>query len=371
VDHLEFVIVDKFDRFQALASDEFDVLSSSTTHTMERHLVEEGQGFDFTVPYLYNGLQFAGVFEFVDCLNNYNETGGDSSCDDLKVCTLDGTTHMDIMSKKFPTVPTISTENIHSSFVTGSCNVIAGEQFQIAESIVRNLGYSGDYDLGLEVLSKEPIALATRSDDVEWSDFVNWILQSLIAAEDANISQETAALIKETAAFGEGSPYSLAFRNAVQAVGSYADLYERNLETILARPAVDLINKGITGQLYALPFGDLDVTPESPEISNTLVLIRNRGFLKCVISTRVIFANLNEETKAWESTYRYPPPIRRPRMCISHFCHNTFLSFCKNRIRCGLLQSAIGGPLQWYYRYGRIRGFVRIRQIYCFGQSRS
>ncbi|KAL3916111.1 MAG: hypothetical protein SGARI_008028, partial [Bacillariaceae sp.] len=89
---IEFTPVTAFDRFQDLSDGKFDVLSRTTTHTMEREVLEpvSGDGFDFTIPYLYNGVQFAGVPEFVACADNATSTG---ACSDTKICAQDGTTH--------------------------------------------------------------------------------------------------------------------------------------------------------------------------------------------------------------------------------------------------------------------------------------
>jgi general L-amino acid transport system substrate-binding protein len=305
IGHLDFVPVSGFDRFTNLLNDEYDVMVRATTHTMERQVLEPTteEGYAFSVPYLYNGLQFGGVPEFVACTDNITISEG--FCDDLKVCVLDGTTHVDIVAEKFPTVQIISavaSEYLYTNFLSGSCNVIAGEQFDIAESILRNRGYTGDYDYGIEIHSKEPLCMVTRADDAEWSDFVNWVLQALLAAEDVGIIQQTADLIAETDAFGEGSEFALAFRYAVRAVGNFAEIYLRTLEAILPRPVADTINKGDTGLIYSFPFGNLDVVGSNPESGSTLAKIQARGFLQCGISKRVIFANFDEATQTWDGT---------------------------------------------------------------------
>jgi ABC-type amino acid transport substrate-binding protein len=307
VGHLDFVTVAAFDRFQQLAAGDYDLLHWGTTHTMERQVVEPttGQSFAFSVPYLYTGLQFAGIPDYVACTDNF--TISETACStDLKICALDGTTHIDIITNKFPNVPIVSvvgSNALYSNFLSGLCNVMASEQFDIVESILRDRGYSGDYEMGAQLHSKEPLCMVTTTEDPEWSDFVNWVLQALLSAEDAGIVQETAALIGETTVFGdEGSPLALAFRNAVQAVGSYSELYQRSLGTLLPRPTINTINTGDTGLLYSFPFGDVDIVGPTPPSWSTLSRIQARGFLKCGISTRVIFANLNETTQTWDGT---------------------------------------------------------------------
>jgi general L-amino acid transport system substrate-binding protein len=318
---LDFVPVAGFDRFQNLVDGEYDVLIRTTTHTMERQVFEPttGQRFAFSVPYLYNGLKFGGLPDYVACTDNF--TISEDICADLKVCVLDGTTHVDIIAEKFPdadVIAAVTSESLYSNFQSGSCNVIAGEQFDIADSILRDRGYTGDYDYGILTHSKEPLCMVTRSDDVEWSDFVNWVLQALLTAEEEGIIQQIADLIEPTDAFGEGSQFALAFRNAVSAVGNYAEIYQRTLESIMPRPTVDKINKGDTGLIYSLPFGNLNAVGSNPASGSTLAIIKARGFLRCGISTRVIFANLDEATGSWDGTYSTLQAIRYADIAVLH-----------------------------------------------------
>jgi ABC-type amino acid transport substrate-binding protein len=180
-------------------------------------------------------------------------------------------------------------------------SVIAGEQFDIAESIVRERGYVGEYAYGTKIHSKEPLAFVTRDDDPEWSDFVNWVLQALLGAEDEAITQRTANIIAPTTVFGETSPFALAFRNAVREVGNYGEIYRRTLEVLLPRPIPDRINEGDSGLIYSYPFGAIDgVVAAGPALGSTLDEIRTRGFLKCGISRRVIFAQFDTASQTWD-----------------------------------------------------------------------
>jgi hypothetical protein len=279
---------------------------------MERQVFEPttGQGFAFSVPYLHNGLKFGGIPEYVACTDNATMSN-DDVCDGLNACVLDGTTHADIIAEKFPDsaiTTALDSESLYSYFLSGRCNVIAGEQFDVAESILRNKGYEGAYSNGLMTHSKEPLCVVTRLDDVEWSDFVNWVLQALLTAEEQGITQRSADLVEPTDVFGEGSRYALAFQNAIRAVGNYGEIYSRTLQSILPRPVVDQINKGNTGLIYSLPFGNLNVIGSDPDPGVVLSNIKSRGFLKCGIlnrvtsGARVIFANQDIATGSWDGT---------------------------------------------------------------------
>lgn len=99
-------------------------------------------------------MQFAGLPANVDCADNATITG---SCSDTKICALDGTTHIDVILKMNPDntiITSVDPEYLYTNFISGFCNVIAGEQFDIAESLLRDRGYSGEYQYGALIHSK-------------------------------------------------------------------------------------------------------------------------------------------------------------------------------------------------------------------------
>ena len=77
--------VSSLTRFTALAGREIDLLMWGDTHTMERDFDEKatGDGFQFTDPFFYDGLGFAGKPLFAKCADNFNWLG---ECNELKVC---------------------------------------------------------------------------------------------------------------------------------------------------------------------------------------------------------------------------------------------------------------------------------------------
>ena len=259
-----------------------------------------GAGFDFSIPYLYNGLQFAGKPPFVHCANNFT-TAGD--CAETKICVLDGTTHQNDISSINSALSIVSTPSsiqLYRNFVDELCNVIAGEQFDIAETIIRAQGYLGDYELGSGIHSKEPLCLVTRDDDQQWSDFVNWIMTALVAAEDVGVSQRTAIALGRTEFFGPD--FRDMFINAVKDVGNYGEVYRRHLEPILPRPEPDRINNGETGLIYSFPFGSVTPIGFGAVRGGTLEKILMRGRLRCGISRRSIFAEFDQITQSWSGT---------------------------------------------------------------------
>ena len=147
---------------------------------------------------------------------------------------------MEMTTELFPAsniVPIPVTQGQWSSInglIDGICNVIQGEQYESPEVVVRYYGYEGPYAAGKNAFTKEPLAILTRDGDEEFADFVDSIVQSLLHAEAQNITMETADTFLQT---GErfGDEYTDMFRNALGAVGNYAEIYDRHLEPLSSR----------------------------------------------------------------------------------------------------------------------------------------
>jgi general L-amino acid transport system substrate-binding protein len=58
-----------------------------------------------------------------------------------------------------------------------------------------------------EIISKEPLGPAVRQGDDQWADVTRWVLNVLIAAEEAGLTQA----------------------RAISAVGNYGEIFERNI----------------------------------------------------------------------------------------------------------------------------------------------
>jgi general L-amino acid transport system substrate-binding protein len=312
---VNFLPVTQASRFPTLLSGAIDILSAGTTFTMERNVFEPSSqvGFDFSIPYLYNGMSFAGDPLFLECaedqdLTTVNDSTG-KNCPALSICVVDSTTHGTVVERLMPNVTIVrrsSFAEMYPAYGNGLCNVLAGEQPQVAESVVRqanaNVG-NFRYLLGTETFSKEPIALVTRNTDPKWSDYCSWILQALIFAEEQGIDALTAEAMPETSVFAAttvfSTGYTRSFIQAVQAVGNYGDVYNRHLGSIVPRQPVNQVNtNGDTGVLYSLPLGNLETVGAAGQ--GLLTEINSRGFLRCGITRRPVFAEFNTDTRRWQ-----------------------------------------------------------------------
>mmetsp|Transcript_27130 Transcript_27130/g.45231 ORF Transcript_27130/g.45231 Transcript_27130/m.45231 type:complete len:851 (-) Transcript_27130:149-2701(-) len=306
--NVEFVPVTTTGRFKSLADGDVDVLASHNTLTMDRDVYEltAETGFTFSAPYLYDGLVFAGQPEFVACANNFNTTG---SCSNLRICVIEGTTHLARVRSIIPGATINQRPNPEDAFKRfeqslknpgSGCNVLAGAQFEVAESVVRRSisPFNQEYEVGAVFHSREPLALVTRDGDPTWSEMVDWVLQAILAAEEENITKDSAASELATTPYF-GSSLSSFFRDAVSAVGNYEEIYERHLEKILPRTAVNTINTGQSGGIFSHPFGSYQTLGPEPTDGSTLKEITDRGHLRCGISRYPGFAEFDPVLKEW------------------------------------------------------------------------
>lgn len=136
---------------------------------------------------------------------------------------------------------------------TGECNVIAGGLVETALSNVRNIGlYYGPYERVRGLFADDPLALVTTQDDHQWSSFVFWVVSAMFYAEEQGISQQTSSRMPEVGLFGP--EYVSMFQDAVGAVGSYHDIYERHVEQIIPRDGLNRLSTiPLEYQHYPIP----------------------------------------------------------------------------------------------------------------------
>ena len=240
-------------------------------------------------------MGFGGITQSVFCADNKIGTG---LCINRVICVDDGTSYVDILQETFhwaTILPLDSVEAVYDAFVAGSCDLVVGDQFSISPRFIKQRAPDASYTTGSNLFSKEPLSLVTRKDEATFLDIVNWILNSLLLAEERNITQANAGGFVAGGVFERHLPNAI--NNAVAAVGNYAEIYQRHLEIIRPRQRANMINDGTTGRIFAQPTGNLEnVGPGAPP---KLIDIQRRGRLKCGIRRRPFFADFDPLAAAW------------------------------------------------------------------------
>lgn len=158
---------------------------------------------------------------------------------------------------------------MEAAYLTNNCAAITADATQLAYERIAFRAKGRDYEILPDVLAKDPLASATRSDDAAWSAIVTWVDTALLEAEESGITAANAKAIRGStsdlaiqrflgATPGLGRPLGLddtwAFRT-IEAVGNYGEIYARDLGPAtpmrLDRGLNRLWNAG--GLLFAAP----------------------------------------------------------------------------------------------------------------------
>ncbi|MEQ8602274.1 MAG: amino acid ABC transporter substrate-binding protein [Marivibrio sp.] len=235
---VDWVEVNYVVRFEALTSDAFDVLMANTTWTATR---DTELGLAFTHPIYYDGQGFLAHRDLG--VTRLDEVGEASVCVSRNTTTirtleeLVRTRHPGLVIKAYD-----SSEGVYSSFFSRECDLLSQDRVALVSQRLNRAADPSDYVLLDDVVSKEPLGPATRTDDEDWFDIVQWTVFALILAEEHGLSSgaldsfatsenpEVRRLLGLDE--GVGALFKLDdgwARRAIEAVGNYGEIYARNL----------------------------------------------------------------------------------------------------------------------------------------------
>jgi general L-amino acid transport system substrate-binding protein len=225
------------ERFEALRTGQIDVLSRNSTWTLEREATmgllfagityHDGQGFlVLRRPQIISALELDGAAVCV-------QSGTTSQANLSDFMRANSMTYKELM---FPTLV-----EAMKALESGQCDVFTADQSALFAERIKLSNPAGAVILP-DVISKEPLGPVTRADDVKWFNIVRWVNYALINAEELGISTATIAEASASQkpavrrfvgaqgdlgqALGLNNAWAL---RAVQAVGNYAEIFERNI----------------------------------------------------------------------------------------------------------------------------------------------
>lgn len=225
-------------RLAALKAGQVDLLSRNTSWTFSR---DAGEGVDFAGVSYYDGQGFLAPRDL--SLQSASELSG------AKICVQSGSTSELNLRDWFKTrsinwmpvlAPTL--ERARADYEQGVCDVLSADISALA-SARATLADQTAHVLLPDVISKEPLGPVVRQGDPGWTDIVRWTLNVLILAEEAGITRESvdrqrkaATAPEERRLLGADTGYggmlglddAWAYR-AIKAVGSYGEVFDRNL----------------------------------------------------------------------------------------------------------------------------------------------
>ncbi|VWB77141.1 ABC transporter [Burkholderia lata] len=235
-DKVAFVPLRASERFPALREGAIDLLARNTTWT----LLREGA----------LGVQFAGVLFYDGQALMVRAHGAPRTTADLKdalVCVKKETTSQDHLAAysaahglNLRPVVVASTGEASTALFSGRCRAWTSDASQLGAARLTAPGGPQSWLIMPERISQEPLGPVVRDDDPKWFVLVRWVLIALVRAEQlgvtrANVAQRSheadvqAALLADDEVnrnLGVTSGWML---RAVQAVGNYGEMFDRNL----------------------------------------------------------------------------------------------------------------------------------------------
>lgn len=237
---VEFTQLNADQRLPALQTGEIDVLIRNTTWTLTR---DADLGLDFTVTNFYDGQ---GYLVRADEFASVEELEGGT------ICVQSGTTTElnladDFEARGLSYTPQVFAESSETftAFFDGVCDAVTSDKSQLAAGIAPR-DDRDQFAILPDTISKEPLGPVVRANDSDWRDVVSWTLYAMIQAEELGVSQENVEEMLESddinvqrlLGSGEDDLGALLGLNkdwayqVISQVGSYGDVYARNLEPI-------------------------------------------------------------------------------------------------------------------------------------------
>jgi general L-amino acid transport system substrate-binding protein len=261
---VEFTPLDVTVRFQAVQSQQVDLLSAQTTWTFSR---DTSVGLDFGPVVFHDGQAIMVAANLA--VKHLSELSG------AAICLLPGTTSLLNLEDYFrprgiayEPVVFENSDEWRNAFFSGRCDAISADRSVIVS--VRSMANDPKrYVILPDAISYEPLAPAVRQNDSQWRDVVSWTVFALITAEHKGITQanldgfndspdpEIQRLLGRSGDFGKMLSLDNKWAyNAIKAVGNYGEVFNRNLGPATALGLDRGVNKLWTegGLIFSPPF---------------------------------------------------------------------------------------------------------------------
>ncbi len=240
-----FVAITEAERFDAVRAGQIDVLMRNTAWTQSRDAVV---GVDFGPTIFYDGQQFmAREADGFSAGSTVEDIG------DANVCTSAGTNQAAIieLAEDLGVSITVDTlegfDSVTEQFISGDCDIITAGGSTLASSRAGQ-GPAGE---GWVIFPSQPIGTAPLGpvygqNDSQWADVINWtVYASFILGDQYGVTADNLESMETDGPpevvrllGGDGELQSEmglsldAFFNVVDQVGTYDEIFDRNLNPI-------------------------------------------------------------------------------------------------------------------------------------------
>lgn len=237
-DAVRYVPLSNTERFTALQSGEVDILSRTTTRTLNR---DTALGLNFAPVMFYDGQGFM-----------VRDTLGVTSAlelDGATVCVSSGSTselnvadYFNSQGMTYSPVRFEKADEVLAAYDAGRCDAYTSDLSGLAARrlVMEN---PAEHVILPETISKEPLAPAVRHGDDQWFDIVTYVITALIGAEEMGVTSKNMSEMADNGSpdvkrmlgssddnVGEwmGLEKDWAAR-AISAVGNYGEIWEAHL----------------------------------------------------------------------------------------------------------------------------------------------
>ena len=238
---IEYKLATGSNRFELLSSGDIDVLIRTTTWTTSR---DADLNADFAGINFYDGQ---GMLVNTDA----QAASSVMDLDGATVCVGIGTTtegnladYFEVNNLAYTAVNSADADAAKASFTNGECTAWTGDMSaMVAQKWGLEQGDGPGFNMSImpELMSKEPLAAATRDNDDDWNDVVTWVWYGMLTAEelgvdstnynDADLSNPAYnRLLNSTLGLGtEANPLAATWMVSVLATsGNYFEAYDRS-----------------------------------------------------------------------------------------------------------------------------------------------
>ena len=226
----------------ALISGDVDVLHAGSTWTYSRDTTKP---IEFPGTVFYDGQGFiAHKHMGAKTLSEAREKNG------LRICAIAETStagqnideYIKLNNLDWNVVMVTTMDGMWRAFFGGRCDMAIQDRTALVTVLAARMEDSTNFIIFPEVISKEPLSPAVRSDDEQWINIVRWVTFAMIAAEELGVTSQNIDAMKTSqrpdiqrlvgASPGFGAGLGLdddwAYR-VIKQVGNYGEIFENNL----------------------------------------------------------------------------------------------------------------------------------------------
>ena len=246
-----------------LKSGKIDLLASASANYMDT----TSGSFAFSRPIFYDFQGF--LVQHASNIRSSADLAGKKTC-----FLLGGEQEVQIQAymqrRKIKWLPFPFSEEgeMEAALVSHTCDAITADVSQLAYERLAFRSMASSFDILPEVVAKDPLAMASRAGDAQWSQILDWVAEALIQAEESGVTSANLASMRQSddlvvqrllgtqRGYGQYLGLEDAWPvNVIAAVGNYGELYDRTL----GQNSVMRLPRGINslwtngGLMYALP----------------------------------------------------------------------------------------------------------------------